>query len=411
MTELIDLVRVDTADVYKQGTLAGQLRRGESYVDFRYDEDYLASNGQPVATTLPLSADPVRTAARSVPPYFAGLLPEGRRLSALRQALKTSADDDFSMLLAVGSDPVGDVQVVVAGEPCPAFGAAAGNADSLAVAAGSLSFAELLADATGLAPDRVGIAGVQDKVSGRMVSLPLRQDGGPGSILKFDPPESPHLVRNEAFFLTMAAACGVDTVRWRVVVDRGGNDGLLLTRFDRALQPDGSVCAFAAEDGCQLSNRYPGDKYGLSTEAVFSTMAARCASPRVAALRMFRQFLFALITGNGDLHAKNLSLMFSSGEWLPSPAYDLPSSAPYGDYTLAMAVQGRREGQVSHRRAAALGASVGLPPVAVASAIEEMTTKCLPWADRLDELPFDQRRRRQLATLIRRRCALLTTGG
>ena len=32
---------------------------------------------------------------------FAGLLPEGRRLGALRRAVKTSADDDLTLLLAV----------------------------------------------------------------------------------------------------------------------------------------------------------------------------------------------------------------------------------------------------------------------------------------------------------------------
>lgn len=36
-------------------------------------------------------------------PYFAGLLPEGRRLSTVRTAVKTSADDDLISLLG-GSD-------------------------------------------------------------------------------------------------------------------------------------------------------------------------------------------------------------------------------------------------------------------------------------------------------------------
>ena len=43
------------------------------------------------------------------------LLPEGRRLGALRRAVKTSADDELSLLLAVGADAIGDVQVVPSG--------------------------------------------------------------------------------------------------------------------------------------------------------------------------------------------------------------------------------------------------------------------------------------------------------
>lgn len=415
-----DFVAIDVADVYKRGVLAATLRRLPSSVELRYDLDYVHNVRVAIATTLPLSEEPIVTPARSVAPYFAGLLPEGRRLTALRSALKTSADDDFSMLLAVGADPVGDVQIVVHGEPCPPFGdgdgsgqggvdgRAGGSADGN-LGSESISFAELFSRATGVAPDQVGIAGVQDKVSGRMVSFPIRQFSGPGSILKFDPPEFAHLVRNEAFFLTMAAACGIDTVRWKVVVDRDGRDGLLITRFDRFVTEDGSVGAYAVEDGCQVSDRYPADKYALSTEAVINALSARCAASKVAALRFYRQFLFAVITGNGDQHAKNFSLVFHGREWLPSPAYDLPSSAPYGDHTLALAVHGSREGQVSRKRALVLAAALGLPTRSAVLMMDELVAQCLPWADRLTELPFDPRRRRHLETLIRNRCRLLNT--
>jgi len=37
--------------------------------------------------------------AGALPSYFSGLLPEGRRLGALRRAVKTSADDELSLLL------------------------------------------------------------------------------------------------------------------------------------------------------------------------------------------------------------------------------------------------------------------------------------------------------------------------
>src|SRR5947208_8159503 len=105
---------VDVADVYKAGRLAARLRRTAGGVEFAYLPDYL-DDGVAVATTLPLSATPRLTPAGAVPPFFAGLLPEGRRLSSLRRAVKTSADDELSLLLAVGRDPLGDTQVVPAG--------------------------------------------------------------------------------------------------------------------------------------------------------------------------------------------------------------------------------------------------------------------------------------------------------
>lgn len=103
---------VQVADVFKAGRLAARLERQGGLVTFRYAPGY---DGPPVATTLPVAPEEVTTAGGAVPPFFAGLLPEGRRLSQLRKAVKTSADDELSLLLAVGGDTVGDVQVVPEG--------------------------------------------------------------------------------------------------------------------------------------------------------------------------------------------------------------------------------------------------------------------------------------------------------
>lgn len=397
-----DLVRVDTADVFVGGRLAAHLHRRDGAVEFRYEAAYVDDGQLPVATTLPLSHTPVVTPARSVPPYFAGLLPEGRRLTALRAALKTSADDDFSMLLAVGSDPIGHAQVTVAGEPCPPLGDSATGANL-----DDVSFAELFARATGTEPDSVGIAGLQDKVSGRMISVPLRLGHGAGYILKFDPPEFPHLVRNEAFFLGMARACGIHTATWQLVVDRDGRDGLLVERFDRIRAPDGTISALACEDGCQVSGRFPADKYALGTESLVTALSTPCTAPAVAARLLVQRVMFAVLTGNGDLHAKNSSLLRRGHEWRVAPAYDLPSSSPYGDRTLALAINGSREAQVSRTRVMGLAAAVGLPGQAAATLLDELLQKTSPFIDRLSELPFDSSRIADLRRMMRQRRALL----
>ncbi|NOY26361.1 MAG: hypothetical protein GXP62_10860 [Oligoflexia bacterium] len=107
-----DLRWVENAEIRKAGHLAGHLSRTREGTEFTYDPDY---EGPAVATSLPRGAPPVRASAGAVPPYFAGLLPEGRRLAAVRTALKTSADDDFSLLLATAHDAIGAVQVVPLG--------------------------------------------------------------------------------------------------------------------------------------------------------------------------------------------------------------------------------------------------------------------------------------------------------
>lgn len=409
MTELSDLVGVDAANIYKQGVLAGHLRLRRDHMEFRYTEDYLNAAAQPVATTLPLTAKSVRTPARSVPPYFAGLLPEGRRLTALRRALKTSADDDFSMLLAVGDDPVGDVQIVIHGERPPAFGASTAPLTDPS----TTSFTVLLAKANGdptddgsFGADRGALAGVQDKVSGRMISIPTTL-AGTGFILKLDPPEFPHLVANEAFFLQMARECGIETTDVEVVSDRDGRPGLLVSRFDRYLRPDATVGALACEDACQIASRYSADKYALTTEQAFELSAALSTSPRATMRTLLRQLVFALITGNGDFHAKNISMLQRDGDWDVSPAYDLPSSRPYGDTTLAMSIGDNRQGQISRRALVAFAVDRGLPEPAALLSIDDLVRRATPWLDRLDELPFDPKRIHDLRSFMRGRLRLL----
>ena len=393
-----ELVGVERADVYKAGELVARLVRHTDRVEFSYLPTHFG--GPAVASTLPSVTTPVVTVGRAVPAFFAGLLPEGRRLTALRTALKTSADDDFSMLLAIGGDAVGDVQIVPEGTQLPSLDRPV-SADDF----GSVSFTEIFARATGRSPDRGGLAGVQDKVSGRMITVPVAARGA-AYVLKLDPPEFPHLVANEHFFLHLARECGIPVVADEVVHDRDGRPGLLVERFDRTYR-DGHVVALAVEDGCQAAGRYPADKYALDTEQVFARLADICGARPVALRALFRQLIVALVTGNGDLHAKNVSIVERAGEWQISPAYDLPSSYPYGDTTLAMAIRGSRESQVSRSRLLELAAQIGLPERAARLILDDLIERLEPWTDRLGPLPFDDRRKADLRRLMIARLRLL----
>lgn len=104
------------ADVYKQGTLAGSLARTDTGgTEFTYVRDYLAAGLPGVATTLPPAEGSILTPGGGLPAFFAGLLPEGHRLNVLKNAVKASLDDELTLLMAVGADVPGDVQVVPAG--------------------------------------------------------------------------------------------------------------------------------------------------------------------------------------------------------------------------------------------------------------------------------------------------------
>jgi|LakMenEpi03Aug12_release.lakeMendotaPanAssembly.Ray.scaffolds.fasta_scaffold318004_2 serine/threonine-protein kinase HipA len=68
-----------------------------------------ASRG--VACTLPPVSSRYPVTGVNLHPFFAGLLPEGIRLKALKNSLKTSEDNLFAMLLALGEESIGDVYV------------------------------------------------------------------------------------------------------------------------------------------------------------------------------------------------------------------------------------------------------------------------------------------------------------
>ena len=353
---------VAVADVYKGDALAAQLRRTEAGVEFAYLPSYLSAGGPAVATTLPLSGTAQLQPGGGVPPFFAGLLPEGRRLSLLRRAVKTSADDDLTLLAAVGADTIGDVRVLPAGAPDEEPSSAITVARDLR----AVSFTEVLEQAGMVDP--VGLPGVQDKLSLRMISLPVAS-AGRRYILKLDPPEYPHVVANEAYFLGLARRARVPAARASVVHDRDGRPGLLVERFDRGTDAAGGLVRLAVEDGTQVLGRYPADKYAVPAEQVLSALASLCAARTAAVHALFGQVLFAWLTGNGDQHAKNLAVLRTdAGEWRVTPMYDAPSTLPYGDVRAALTIDGASDG-FSNRRFLAFAEALGLPHRAAQSAI------------------------------------------
>jgi serine/threonine-protein kinase HipA len=355
---------VRIADVYKAGRLAAQLRRTAQGTQFEYLIEYI-SDGTSVATTLPVSNGAVTYPAGAIPPFFAGMLPEGRRLAALRHQVKTSSDDELSLLLAVGRDVVGDVQVVREGE-------VPSEAEALITVESSFTevrFSEILGE-TGIV-DRTGIPEVQDKASARMISVPVAQAAG-RYILKVDPPEYPHIVENELYFLELAKSAGIPTANAKLVSDADGRAGLLVRRFDRVTGTDGSVTCVACEDACQLLNLWPADKYNVTSEQVANAVMAVCPAAPVAARDVFRLLCFAWLTGNGDVHAKNISVLATpDGEWRVSPAYDLRSTLPYEDFTLALTLQGKRYA-MSRPQMLEFGQTIGLTRKAALRTVDHL---------------------------------------
>lgn len=125
----------------------------------------------------------------------------------------------------------------------------------------------------------------------------------------------------------------------------------------------------------------------MNSEDVALALAAQTHAPLLATRNLYIQFLYAWLTGNGDLHAKNVSILQgASGRWTVAPIYDVPSTALYGDTTMALPIAARTKG-LRLRHWDEFADSIGLP-LRAARAANRHVLKVVSDID-LRVLPFE----------------------
>lgn len=391
---------LESAEVHCGDARAGTIQRTIHGSRFIYAPDFLArcrARGWGLGFRVPLEPQ-VETLGVNVHSFFAGLLPEGIRLEALERAVKTSADDLLSLLLAAGSEAVGDVRVLGPGDatlPPPLVDLGALD---------QVVFADVLAESLDYAHagEQRPIPGVQPKVSAAMLSFPVRARSRDEreAILKLEPAELPRLVANEHFFMRMARACGLEVADVSLAVDRHGAPGLLVTRFDR--EPSCGV-RLHCEDGCQFLDRYPADKYRLSLKDLAEGVRSLTTAPRVELVKFLRLVAFSYLITNGDLHARNVSLLVDSGGLVRlAPAYDLLATLPYGDRRFALKLQGRDD-NILRSHIVDFARQLGVTAAPVERMLDELVDVVEPFVGRLGEIGFTERTTAHLARTIRKR--------
>jgi serine/threonine-protein kinase HipA len=385
-----------SALVWKNSIPAATLETEGSRVTFQYLPEYLTTNGPAIAWSLPLSDQPIVFENGAVPAFFAGLLPEGRRLNAIAKRLKTSADNELALLLALGADGIGDAQVT-------AIDSRELKRDVLLLPKDTttVSFKEL--QARYFDSPASGLPGFQDKVSSKMLNAPAKKQGLE-YIIKFNPQEAPYAVENEHYFLQLCRRAGLSVANFELLTDVEGEHALLLERFDR-VRVDGSIRRLAMEDSCQVLNLYPSQKYDVSFEDVAQALIANCSAQKPAALELFRQLVFNWLIGNGDAHAKNFSILQQpSGEWRISPAYDLLCTLYYQDNEMALSVGGKTK-DWDRPLLLELSDSLGLPSLLAQKQIEDLLTKTGNLASELEAraLPFRNDENYKVGRALRKR--------
>ena len=162
-----------------------------------------------------------------------------------------------------------------------------------------------------------------------------------GYILK--PPSDFFIQLPEVEDVTMhlAQIAKIKTVPHSLIRLQSGNLAYITKRIDRSKKGK-----LAMEDMCQLSGRLTEDKYQGSYEQIGKTIQKYSATPGLDIVNFFELLLFSFLSGNGDMHLKNFSLLEQPGIGMTlSPAYDLVNTAlvnPTDKEELALSLNGKK---------------------------------------------------------------------
>jgi len=408
---LANLRFTESVTVFKAEVVAGTLLRTSHGAKFIFDEGFrqeaIKNNHYGLSFELSTNKKVYEITGSNLHPFFAGLLPEGLRLKALRQSLKTSEDDLFTLLLALGSNCIGDVyvksdsqQITPEIEPKKL-----GEATFLELFQESISSTELSAREAD-----PGIPGVIPKLSASMISLPVNiHKKNKQYLLKLGTGEHPQIVQNEHFFMKLAKNCGFITPTTTIVFDRSGSAGLLVERFDRVYdKANKKFQLLHQEDACQFLDRYPQDKYRLSLREIGERIERLSSGPRVDILQLIELYVFSYLIGNGDLHAKNISLLEDSeGRVRIAPAYDLLSTLPYGDRQMALHLNAKQD-KFEMRDLIKFGKIFDLPEKALRTSVGSLAKKIQSKIPEFEDIGLSKKKTVDLQNTCKQRIEKLT---
>jgi len=392
--------------IYRDDLKAGILQRTSTGCIFQFDPQFLSSQRfQWLTLRIKKSHQPISITGSNLHPFFAGLLPEGRRLNTLKKILKTSADDMFSLFAAAGNNVIGDVHCQTGNKTANAY-----RVPPLK----KIDFYEYFSDLLSFNSYQSGedsIAGVQEKISASMISFPLNIARARNSyILKLNPEDKPDLVQNELYCMELAEKCGLNVAKVKLVRDRSSNLGLLVQRFDRDYDETlNQPVMHHQEDACQFLDKFPSEKYRISLNDIAAGICDLSSASSVMLLKLLQLYCFSYLLGNGDLHAKNISLMVKHGSSLVelTPTYDLICTFIHGDRQMALKIDGRND---NIRRATILDFAerFNLSGPAVQNMLDKLIKSFSSHCTILEKIPIIARQRTLLQKTIQKRLADLS---
>lgn len=293
---------------------------------FVFADEYVNNPGRPTLSQsflgnnkeLILESRPTQT---KLPPWFSNLLPEGQLRNYLANLGGINPTREFQLIELLGNDLPGAVRVVAEEKQTTP----------------EISFNQRENSFNG--PLRFSLAGVQLKFSAFMekkggLTIPASGIGGDW-IVKLPSPIYPGVPENEAAMLTLAKKVGIQIPEFHLLPieniqglpDFGpflGTKALTIKRFDREQNK-----RIHMEDLAQVFGIFPDHKYEKVGFVQIATMINVVMGEK-SVQEFVARLVFTILTGNGDMHLKNWSILYPNGITpILSPAYDLVSTVPY----------------------------------------------------------------------------------
>lgn len=295
---------------------------------FTFNEDYVQNPSRP---TLSLSFKDtsgalitnIKTTQTRLPSFFSNLLPEGPLREYLAQRAQIHPQHEFFLLWALGRDLPGALTVEAFDE---------GSFLQSTVKIHHKKKKEI--------PLRFSLAGLQLKFSavassGHRFTIPVDGIGG-GWIVKLPHTTFPGVPENEYTMMELARRVGINVPETHLLpihtlqelpkeFERLGQNVFVIKRFDRTEEGE----CIHIEDCAQVFGVYPENKYQSANYRNIAKVIAN-ETGESGVVEFIKRFVFNALIGNGDMHLKNWSLIYSQ-KHQPSlaPAYDFVSTILY----------------------------------------------------------------------------------
>jgi serine/threonine-protein kinase HipA len=225
-------------------------------------------------------------------------------------------------------------------------------------------------------------------------------------ILKPPVEEYPFLPENEDATMRLASLFGIPVVPHAMIRLSSGELSFISRRIDR----DKKGGKIAMEDFCQLSGRLTEDKYKGSMERVGKLLRQYSVYPGLDAIDLFERLIFNYLSGNGDMHLKNYSLIETPDGMRLAPAYDLVSTAlviPDDQEESALTINGKKSRLVKSDFDA-MGNNLGIAESAIRKIYGKTTKKRETMVSLVKSSRLEKSMRNALCGLFEKRIAVFT---